>query len=1662
MQSEKITQKLGRYRNRFKVNRNIGSGLYSNIYEAVDYAGDGNCVAVKVLDAGCPPLIQNSFREEFKAMTRCRHPHLVSVLDLYWGGGNGALFYTMELVPGKPLDRCRMTYGEILGELIGAISGLKYIHGQGLVHGRLCPWKLMVECSRQGDGFSTLKILDFGAGSMRLMSPSPDTSMEYHAPEMLTGGASNPQADLFSLGLIFLELISGKPYHKDRSALFRWVESHWSGDPVQAQVWRRDADLDMPREVAEILARMMSENPASRYHCVEDILSDLEKIHGPWAGSLRPSMLLTSSEGLFTGRENELSECKYIWKEIENQRRSGSALIIEGVPGIGKSRFLRELAAEMRSNQVPVVSICCTHQDYRFGGFPSAIRSILHLLAGPDMTLSREMQRWMNPPETGPSDEQYHLDPEGLTQQVIELILRAGQISPYIIIFNNFHLSDNAGLEMFIRLTRALNRAPVLLVAEMQTSTLPVSIRRMIRDCQDEKKLEVIGLEKLGNEEIRCIAEAILGGGLPAELLERLIKGSNGIPLHLEEILRLMVQEKTLVRRAGKWDFQQQNPSALQTVSKIRELMTLRLKQLEPEYIRIIQLLAVIGRPADVKCLSGLFPQVDTQYWILPHLQDMGILQKYQWKQVESYFFVHHSMPEFVLEMIQPAARKRLHQKIAAYLDMTLADIEEVAFHYLRGGSERKAARSAFKAALQCLNAGAVERAEKFLAAGASRLNSSDRTLAIRFHYYQAYVAILRSEVEDIIRYAELGLAKLPKSFPKRLQMKARLYIFLAEGYSKKAMYQDALKYLDVAESLLEKRYPQERMDAMVRRAGVLIFMSRLDESRKAALKALTLESKIQLNSDSYRKLGNTYNTLGYLYKRCGDTESALNYYRKALELGKKMQNIHWLAAIHNNLGELYLFMGNIVEAKRNLDKSCDCYRVSGLNLSSASPLLNLGTVYMTLGQNNTAQRYYENALDLYRQAGRRGYILEALENLFRLFISEWKFQQAEDCFREIEEISDRIDSVEAAVCREYYRGILALNRGYFEDAYRPLLQAAWFSRQNKIQTYQSRIHCAISRIHLEFNRIQSAVIHGRTALKAAKQSGDYTDQVHSLINLASADRYSGDPIAAEAVLNQAEGCIQKKMDPVSAYRIDLERLKLTLETRPKQQLMEMVLDLRHRVSEFHHFDLLLNTELIVSKCAAKLGMTVVALKIIEEVHRGVIACNHRMMDWQVSRVKARFLYDHGLVSAGYTEFEAAHKKMSDILANIGRERWIHQFRSRRDVRMFFDFMARCRAELNVYRNLVQHPFLEDSFPLAPAPDSGFLTLSHTARMVLTTFDLDKVFGHVAQAFKRFSDGDNAFVMTLDSKQKLWIQKIISDAPDRNFRIREQLAMTAGTIAMDSGQIVTSRDILSDPRFLETGLYRKIGARSLVCVPLLSKNKPVGVLYSDTRVPNSEKILNHTAEFMFLGDITAISIENVRLYADLDSMFVGVVKSLAAAIDAKDPYTRGHSQRVRDYAVAIGEELGISPEIKRNLELAAFLHDIGKIGIPEGILAQPGPLDAQQAELMQRHPEIGAEILSPIDQLERVSKIILQHHERYDGTGYPKQAVMDEITLEARILSIADSLDAITSSRPYRGNSSLAEALTEIKNNAGGQFDPRCVKILEAAIERGIIVIPEN
>ncbi|MFQ5901256.1 MAG: HD-GYP domain-containing protein, partial [Thermodesulfobacteriota bacterium] len=337
------------------------------------------------------------------------------------------------------------------------------------------------------------------------------------------------------------------------------------------------------------------------------------------------------------------------------------------------------------------------------------------------------------------------------------------------------------------------------------------------------------------------------------------------------------------------------------------------------------------------------------------------------------------------------------------------------------------------------------------------------------------------------------------------------------------------------------------------------------------------------------------------------------------------------------------------------------------------------------------------------------------------------------------------------------------------------------------------------------------------------------------------------------------------------------------------------------------------------------------------------------------------------------------------------------------------------------------------------------ITVMHEIdRTILSTHSRHEILNSVVHMVRRLVPCDAVAVATVDRLRKGFMREagLAEGIETDNFISFNETSCTK-ILETRKPMLITDLAIETSLLPLEGKLF-ELGFRSILRVPLTIREKVVGVLSLDSRKKEA-----FTTEDIFTSENIAyqisIALENSWLVEDLKGLLLGTIESLASAIDAKSPWTKGHSERVTEYALMIGKEMKLDDETLKDLRLVGLLHDVGKIGTYGLILDKPEKLQEEEFEMVKEHPIRGAEILGPIKQFKDIIPAIQYHHECYNGRGYPDGLKGEAIPLLARILSVSDAYDSMTSDRPYRKAIGKERAIAELKRCSGTQFDPSVV-----------------
>ncbi|MFH1435396.1 MAG: HD domain-containing phosphohydrolase, partial [Pseudomonadota bacterium] len=288
----------------------------------------------------------------------------------------------------------------------------------------------------------------------------------------------------------------------------------------------------------------------------------------------------------------------------------------------------------------------------------------------------------------------------------------------------------------------------------------------------------------------------------------------------------------------------------------------------------------------------------------------------------------------------------------------------------------------------------------------------------------------------------------------------------------------------------------------------------------------------------------------------------------------------------------------------------------------------------------------------------------------------------------------------------------------------------------------------------------------------------------------------------------------------------------------------------------------------------------------------------------------------------------------------------------------------------------------------------------------------------------------------------------------------EPLANISKTViskVIKEGNSLLSTEVPADERFASAKSLMGSSIYSIICAPVKTKEKFLGLIYLDTSFADRFFKKDDVELLTAVGIQLGIIMENVGLMSDYKDLFLGVIKTLVYVIEAKDEYTSGHTERVTRISLTVASQLGMDQRDRETLHIAALLHDIGKVAVPEEILKKPGRLTDEEFCMIKKHPVAGTDFVSHLKGFDRIIDGIRHHHERFDGKGYPDGLAGKNIPYIARIITVADAFDAMTSDRAYRKSLGETKAMEELEKNSNTQFDSEIIAAFQQAFDKRLI-----
>lgn len=343
-------------------------------------------------------------------------------------------------------------------------------------------------------------------------------------------------------------------------------------------------------------------------------------------------------------------------------------------------------------------------------------------------------------------------------------------------------------------------------------------------------------------------------------------------------------------------------------------------------------------------------------------------------------------------------------------------------------------------------------------------------------------------------------------------------------------------------------------------------------------------------------------------------------------------------------------------------------------------------------------------------------------------------------------------------------------------------------------------------------------------------------------------------------------------------------------------------------------------------------------------------------------------------------------------------------------------------------------------------------TLYRANQIIASERDLRRLFERVMEQIFSLIPAHNGVILLKDAKTGELVTEYVKSGSGDTI-----ISSSIVRRAMERGDAVITYDAADDSRFVSGASIIAQNIASAMCAPLTHQNQRLGVLYVDTRGTTNAFGRGDLEMLVALTGPAAIAIRNAQYLHQLQEAYHDTLMVISNAIEMRDHYTVGHTWRVTNFAIEIARQLGWSDEQIERCEMGGLLHDVGKIAVDDAILRKTSPLTPDEYEKMKIHPERGAQMLADVDFLKPLIPYCLHHHEWFDGKGYPSGLAGKNIPIEARLLAVADTFDAMTSNRPYRKGLDPEVAVAEIQRGAGTQFDPEIAAALAECYRAGRI-----
>ena len=979
---------------RYALLKKLGEGGKGIVYKARDTALN-RVVAIKMLkSAVASGEAYSRFMIEAQAVAKLNHPNIVSIYDI--GKEDGKQFFVLEFVDGESLRDLMETYPEgkcdidtVLRIGMDVCSALQYAHSEKVLHRDIKPENVMI--AKEG----TTKLMDFGLAKM---VGQPKVTQEgvivgtvaYVAPEVALGKSADARSDLYSLGAVLYEALSGKPPFQGDDPI-KVIFGHIHDMPVP--LGRLNSKV--PQALADCVMKLLEKEPEKRYQSTEDLLKTMREISEEFLKETlvpthKPSIVVPVPRPI-AGREIQLidrvEEMNLLRQAVDKAvRGEGSLVFLCGEAGIGKTRLTRELRAyaRLRGMQVlygrcpalfrmdgvpPYVLWSGVLRDYLEAGSPEQLYRVVGFYPAEVAKLVPELkQRLTAIPQSLPISPEHERD--RLFEAVSQFIINVSKEGPLLLVLDDLQWTDQTSLLLMHYLARGIYKTPLLLLGAYRETDIDEKhpLSPVLTELNRERLLQSVSLKRMPFKDVSEMIRQILEQDeIPKEFCELLYEKTRGNPFFVEEIVKSLREEEVIYREEDKWKFKE--ISKIEFPKTVKDVIKARISRLDDECQNILTMASFIGNDFTFEALCGVTGiEEDKLLETMERILKGGLVRERVIRGEDVYSFSDVIVRDVVHEEVSHLRHKKLHGAVGHALEKVYAKridehFSELALHFLESGEKDKALDYFLKAAEKAQKVYAYSEAFSYFQHALELLEEKGNSVEQKAQVIEklGILKVWMGDGEAGIEYLDRSLTLWTKIGDRRniarlhVQMASWLWEFIGDRNKAAEHHRVALEILEKEPESVELASLYEDISHMLWRTG------RPAEALSWAQKALGLAE--QLGSSEVLAL--CYNDLGTLNLKLGEREKALQYYEQGLRIALEKNLVAVAALLYNNLCDSYWGMGEFQKIFETAKKGSEMARKSGDLIDLVWIDTQLASSYALMGEMQKAFSIVEDIIAL-------------------------------------------------------------------------------------------------------------------------------------------------------------------------------------------------------------------------------------------------------------------------------------------------------------------------------------------------------------------------------------------------------------------------------------------------------------------------------------------------------------------------------------------------------------------------------------------------------------------------------------------------------------------------------------------------------------------------